>query len=172
MQGTSRRLCSSDQMRSSDQLSACSSGGHWRYTRQARSADALHRESVFVATPDHLVGRRRGLRENAQPAERVDVVGPPTGAKGLNSAMADVKVLGRALTARRRRRADALFADLPEAHVAVERFAAGLRNMVHHFSGDSDFVRRLKRADLDYMTGDTRRTTSVPENFTSLPVEA
>jgi p-hydroxybenzoate 3-monooxygenase len=35
----------------------------------------------------------------------------------------------------------------------VHRFSSGLCSMFHQFPDDSAFVRRLKRADLEYMTG-------------------
>ncbi|WP_289509288.1 hypothetical protein [Hydrogenophaga sp. 2FB] len=44
--------------------------------------------------------------------------------------------------------------------------------MVHSFSGDSSFVRRLQRADLDYMTGTTAGRLQFSENFTGLPIDA
>jgi p-hydroxybenzoate 3-monooxygenase len=101
---------------------------------------------------------------------------PPTGAKGLNSAMADVKVLGRALTAYYRRADEGLLARYSQTCLKrmwlVQRFSGGLCTMVHRFSGDSVFARRLKRADLDYMTGTPAGRLQFSENFTGLPVEA
>jgi p-hydroxybenzoate 3-monooxygenase len=100
---------------------------------------------------------------------------PPTGAKGLNSAVADVKVLGRALAQHYRRAS----ADLLERYSQiclkrmwlVQRFSAGLCTMVHQFPGDNPFVRRLQRADLDYMTGTQAGRLQFSENFTGLPVD-
>ena len=100
---------------------------------------------------------------------------PPTGAKGLNSAMADVKVLGRGLVEQYKRGA----ADILERYSQiclkrmwlVQRFSAGLCTMVHQFPGDNAFVRRLQRADLDYMTGTAAGRLQFSENFTGLPIE-
>ena len=101
---------------------------------------------------------------------------PPTGAKGLNSAMADVKVLGRALTAYYKRADEDRLARYSQTCLKrmwlVQRFSGGLCTMVHQFAGDSDFARRLKRADLDYMTGTAAGRLQFSENFTGLPVEA
>ncbi len=101
---------------------------------------------------------------------------PPTGAKGLNSAMADVKVLGRALERHYRGGADDLLSTYSKTCLKrmwlVQRFSAGLCTMVHRFPGDNSFVRRLQRADLDYMTGTRAGQLQFAENFTGLPIDA
>jgi p-hydroxybenzoate 3-monooxygenase len=101
---------------------------------------------------------------------------PPTGAKGLNSAMADVKVLGRALTEYYKRdRKDLLerYSDVCLRRMwLVQRFSAGLCTMVHQFPTDNAFVRRLQRADLEYMTTTAPGRLQFSENFTGLPVDA
>ncbi len=101
---------------------------------------------------------------------------PPTGAKGLNSAMADVKVLGRALEAHYRRGSSELLSSYSECCLKrmwlVQRFAGGLCTTVHQFPGDSAFKRRLQRADLEYMTGTVAGRLQFAENFTGLPVDA
>jgi p-hydroxybenzoate 3-monooxygenase len=101
---------------------------------------------------------------------------PPTGAKGLNSALADVKVLGRALVEQvRRGRGDWLerySATCLKRMWLVQRFSAGLCTMVHQFPRENAFVRRLQRADLEYMTTTVPGRLEFSENFTGLPVEA
>ncbi|QDL37155.1 4-hydroxybenzoate 3-monooxygenase [Rhodoferax sediminis] len=100
---------------------------------------------------------------------------PPTGAKGLNSSMADVKVLGRGLVEQYKRGV----ADILDRYSQiclkrmwlVQRFSAGLCTMVHQIPGDNAFVRRLQRADLDYMTGTVAGRLAFSENFTGLPIE-
>jgi p-hydroxybenzoate 3-monooxygenase len=101
---------------------------------------------------------------------------PPTGAKGLNSAMADIKVLGRGLVEHYRRDNGKWLERYSQACLErmwlVQRFSAGLCTMVHQFPGDSAFVRRLQRADLAYMTGTTAGRLQFAENFTGLPIAA
>lgn len=101
---------------------------------------------------------------------------PPTGAKGLNAAMADVKVLGRALHQHYRLGRDELLEGYSATCLRrmwlVQRFSAGLCTMVHSFPGDSSFVRRLQRADLEYMTGTHAGRLQFAENFTGLPISA
>ena len=101
---------------------------------------------------------------------------PPTGAKGLNSAMADVKLLGRALTEHYKRGTDTWLGAYSQTCLKrmwrVQRFSAGLCTMVHQFPGQSDFARRLQRADLEDMTGTVAGRLQFAENFTGLPVGA
>ncbi|GAB3646184.1 4-hydroxybenzoate 3-monooxygenase [Ramlibacter alkalitolerans] len=101
---------------------------------------------------------------------------PPTGAKGLNSALADVKVLARALAERYATgRDDALdrYSDVCLQRMwLVQRFSAGLCTRVHQFPGENAFVRRLQRADLEYMTTTVPGRLEFSENFTGLPVHA
>ncbi|HEY1228061.1 MAG TPA: 4-hydroxybenzoate 3-monooxygenase, partial [Ramlibacter sp.] len=101
---------------------------------------------------------------------------PPTGAKGLNSAMADVKVLGRALVEQYRRGIGDHLARYSQVCLKrmwlVQRFSAGLCTMVHQFAGENPFVRRLQRADLEYMTMSHPGRLEFSENFTGLPVNA
>lgn len=100
---------------------------------------------------------------------------PPTGAKGLNSAMADVKVLGRGLVEQCKRGVGDILDRYSQICLRrmwlVQRFSAGLCTMVHQFPEDNAFVRRLQRADLDYMTGTVAGRLAFSENFTGLPIE-
>ena len=101
---------------------------------------------------------------------------PPTGAKGLNSALADVKVLARALAERYRHGRQDWLERYSQVCLKrmwlVQRFSAGLCTTVHQFPGENGFVRRLQRADLDYMTGTLPGRLEFSENFTGLPVHA
>jgi p-hydroxybenzoate 3-monooxygenase len=101
---------------------------------------------------------------------------PPTGAKGLNSAMADVKVLARALTEQykngRKDWLERYSQDCLKRMWLVQRFSAGLCTMVHQFPGENALVRRLQRADLEYMTTTVPGRLEFSENFTGLPVAA
>ena len=101
---------------------------------------------------------------------------PPTGAKGLNSAVADIRVLGRALVDHYRRDSRDVLARYSEICLRrmwlVQRFSSGLCTMVHRFPEDSPFVQRLQLADLRYMTGAETGRREFSENFTGLPIEA
>jgi p-hydroxybenzoate 3-monooxygenase len=101
---------------------------------------------------------------------------PPTGAKGLNSAIADIRVLGRALveyySGGKRDRLDRYSQICLERLWMVQRFSSGLCNMVHISPDHSPFERRLQLADLEFMTGTPAGRLSFSVNFTGLPVEA
>ncbi len=101
---------------------------------------------------------------------------PPTGAKGLNAAMADVRVLARALAAHYKRGDDALIERYSETCLRrmwlVERFSTWLCTTVHRFPDSDAFTRRLQLAELQYMALTETGRRSFAENFTGLPVEA
>ncbi len=100
---------------------------------------------------------------------------PPTGAKGLNSAFADIRVLSCGLIEHYKRNAPSLlqrYSDICLKRMwLVQRFSAGLCTMVHRFPEHSPFVQRLQRADLDYLTGTVSGQLSFGENFVGLPIE-
>ena len=101
---------------------------------------------------------------------------PPTGAKGLNSAMADIKVLARALVEHYKRSDDRWLDRYSDTCLErmwlVQRFSASLCTMTHQFPGDSPFQRRMQRADLMYMTQTHEGRAAFAHNFTGLPVHA
>ena len=101
---------------------------------------------------------------------------PPTGAKGLNSAMADIKVLGRSLVEYYKRNnhhwMDSYSDTCLKRMWLVQRFAAGLCTTVHQFPSDSGFQRRMQLAELNFMTGTREGSAAFAHNFTGLPVLA
>jgi len=99
---------------------------------------------------------------------------PPTGAKGLNLAAADVRVLYQALVEYyRTSRTDLLerYSQLAlrRAWLAV-RFSWWFTSIMHKFS-DDPFNHRLQLAELDYLSGSTAALTSLAENYVGLPFE-
>jgi p-hydroxybenzoate 3-monooxygenase len=99
---------------------------------------------------------------------------PPTGAKGLNLAVADVCVLARALTAYYREgRQDLLdtYSDQCLRRVwSVQRFSWWMTSMLHRAPDGSDFDYRRQLAELDYVTTSRAAMTSLAENYTGLPL--
>jgi p-hydroxybenzoate 3-monooxygenase len=99
---------------------------------------------------------------------------PPTGAKGLNLAAADVRILYQALVEFYRTSSPDLLdrysdAALRRAWKAV-RFSWWLTSILHKFS-DDPFNHRLQLAELDYLSGSTSALTSLAENYVGLPFE-
>ncbi len=99
---------------------------------------------------------------------------PPTGAKGLNLAVADVRVLAEAL-ARFYRSGDE---ELINAYSAicldriwkVQRFSWWMTSMLHRFDSDTEFDRRVQGAELAYVTSSRAASQSLAENYVGLPL--
>jgi len=100
---------------------------------------------------------------------------PPTGAKGLNLAVADVRVLARALGefyASGKTELLARYSDVCLRRVwKVQRFSWWMTSMLHRFPGENDFDRRRQLAELDYVTSSRAAMTSLAENYVGLELE-
>ena len=100
---------------------------------------------------------------------------PPTGAKGLNLAVADVAVLARALSAYYRSGSRDLLDCYSETCLRrvwkVQRFSWWMTSMLHRFATDNDFDQRRQLAELDYLTGSRAAMTSLAENYVGLPLD-
>ena len=98
---------------------------------------------------------------------------PPTGAKGLNLAAADVQFLSEALGAfYRSGSADALdrYSERALARVwKAERFSWWLTTLLHRFPDTDAFTRRIQAAEFDYLSRSEAAQTSVAENYVGLP---
>jgi p-hydroxybenzoate 3-monooxygenase len=100
---------------------------------------------------------------------------PPTGAKGLNLAAADVRVLARALTAFLRRGDDSLLERYSDTCLRrvwkTIRYSTYMTTLLHRFPDHSAFERRIQLAELDYIAGSRAAQTVVAENYVGLPME-
>jgi p-hydroxybenzoate 3-monooxygenase len=99
---------------------------------------------------------------------------PPTGAKGLNLAAADVRVLYEGLVEYYRHSSAQLLDQYSElvlrrAWKAV-RFSWWLTSVLHKFS-DDPFNHRLQLAELEYLSSSKAALTSLAENYIGLPFE-
>jgi p-hydroxybenzoate 3-monooxygenase len=100
---------------------------------------------------------------------------PPTGAKGLNLAISDVRVLSQGLEAfyksGRHDLLDRYSARCLSRIWKVQRFSWWMTSMLHLFPGHDGFDHRRQLAELDYMTSSRAGMTSLAENYVGLPVE-
>ncbi|MEO8303784.1 MAG: 4-hydroxybenzoate 3-monooxygenase [Betaproteobacteria bacterium] len=100
---------------------------------------------------------------------------PPTGAKGLNLAVADVRVLTRALveyfTSANTQGLDAYSQTCLRRVWRAEHFSWWMTTMLHHSVGEDAFHLRLQRAQLDYVVSSRAAATSLAENYVGLPFE-
>ncbi len=101
---------------------------------------------------------------------------PPTGAKGLNLAVADARLLALALAAFYRRGERSLldrYSQLALRRVwKATRFSWWMTSMLHRFPGEDAFRHRIQVAELDYVTTSRAASTSLAENYVGLPFEA
>lgn len=101
---------------------------------------------------------------------------PPTGAKGLNLAVADVLVLARALeTAYARNDRSLLDRYSATALRRVwkgERFSWYMTTMLHRNPAETEFERRIHFADLDFVRSSRAAATALAENYVGLPFDA
>ena len=100
---------------------------------------------------------------------------PPTGAKGLNLAVADVRVLAQAITALYGSGDNSLlerYSDVALRRVwRAEHFSWWMTSMLHRFHDESPFHHRLQLSQLQYVTGSRPAATMLAENYVGLPFE-
>jgi p-hydroxybenzoate 3-monooxygenase len=100
---------------------------------------------------------------------------PPTGAKGLNLAVADVRVLARAMAEFYRSGSRELldrYSGICLRRVwKVQRFSWWMTSMLHRFHDDNAFDRRRQMAELDYVTSSRVAAQSLAENYVGLPMQ-
>jgi p-hydroxybenzoate 3-monooxygenase len=100
---------------------------------------------------------------------------PPTGAKGLNLAVADVRVLARALgefySSGQTSVLDGYSKICLRRVWKVQRFSWWMTSMLHRFAGDSAFDQHRQLAELDYVTGSRAAASSLAENYVGLPFD-
>jgi p-hydroxybenzoate 3-monooxygenase len=100
---------------------------------------------------------------------------PPTGAKGMNLTIADVRVLARGLvefyssgsTARLEQYSQICLRRVWKA----QRFSWWMTSMLHQFPDANPFDRRRQIAELDYVTSSPVAARSLAENYVGLPKE-
>jgi len=100
---------------------------------------------------------------------------PPTGAKGLNLAVADVRLLSRALIEHYKAGRDQYLENYSATCLKriwkVERFSWSMSTMLHQFPEFSDFEKRMQRAEFDYLAGSEAASRALAENYVGLPLE-
>ena len=100
---------------------------------------------------------------------------PPTGAKGLNLAVADVRVLARALTSFYASGSESLLQQYSDTCLRrvwkVQRFSWWMTSMLHRFPDENPFDRRRQLAELDYVTTSRAAAQTLAENYVGLPMD-
>ncbi len=100
---------------------------------------------------------------------------PPTGAKGMNLAIADVRLLAHALGGYYADGREDLLADYTGTALRrvwrATHFSWWMTTMLHPDPDADPFATELARAQLDYVTSSRAMATSLAENYTGLPYQ-
>ncbi len=157
----------SDEMILEELQARLATTGHW----QLRMGP-IHQKSIVAMRSFVIEPMQYGRLFLAGDAAHIV---PPTGAKGLNLAVADVRHLARALTQFYKEKQT----DLLEAYSATcvrrvwraEHFSWWMTSMLHRFPDDDAFYQRLQHAQLDYTVRSRVAATSLAENYVGLPFD-
>jgi p-hydroxybenzoate 3-monooxygenase len=94
---------------------------------------------------------------------------PPTGAKGMNLAIADVVLLARGIGGYYRDGSMTLLDGYSDAALnrvwKAERFSWWMTSMLHRFEDQNPFDRKVQLAELDYITTSHAGAQSLAENY-------
>ena len=94
---------------------------------------------------------------------------PPTGAKGMNLAVADIRVLAHALTEFYRSGDKGLLDAYSETCLRrvwrAQRFSWWMTSMLHRFDRSDPFQLKVQQAELDYVTTSRAAATTIAENY-------
>lgn len=100
---------------------------------------------------------------------------PPTGAKGMNLAVADVRVLSRALAAFYRCGTHEQLENYSQMCLRriwrAQHFSWSMTSMLHRLEDDNGFNHRRQLAELDNITSSRAAATNLAENYVGLPLE-
>jgi p-hydroxybenzoate 3-monooxygenase len=100
---------------------------------------------------------------------------PPTGAKGLNLAVADVRVLARALTqffrANSMERLDRYSDHCLRRVWKVVRYSVYMTSLLHRFPAHTPFERNVQLSELEYLLASRAAQQTIAENYVGLPLE-
>jgi p-hydroxybenzoate 3-monooxygenase len=100
---------------------------------------------------------------------------PPTGAKGLNLAVADVRVLAQALVNFYKYEDHDLLDRYSELCLRrvwkIQRFSWWMTSMLHCFQNEDSYAHHLHLAELDYVTSSRAASTTLAENYVGLPFD-
>ncbi|MFM2129326.1 MAG: hypothetical protein RL477_872 [Pseudomonadota bacterium] len=100
---------------------------------------------------------------------------PPTGAKGMNLAIADIRVLARALTAFYREGREDLLESYSDTCLKriwlAQRFSWWMTSMLHRFPDADPFQEKIQDAELDFVTRFPEGARALAENYVGLPYD-
>jgi p-hydroxybenzoate 3-monooxygenase len=158
--------------------------GNWP---ERRIWDELHQRLAGTRTlqegriVDKLIATMRSFVVEPMQYGRLFLAGdsahiqPPTGAKGMNLALADVMVLSRAIAAHIRTGRNDLLECYSQTCLRrvwkAQRFSWWMTQIFHRHPTDNAFDRKRQLAELAYVVGSEAAAISLAENYVGLPVE-
>lgn len=100
---------------------------------------------------------------------------PPTGAKGMNLAIADIRVLAKAFTdfykKGKENGLEGYSAKCLRRVWLVTRFSWWMTSMLHKFPNDDTFGHKVQVAQLDYASSSLAARTTLAENYVGLDLD-
>jgi len=150
-----------------DELHARLASEDWELTEGPVLEKSITPMRSFVAEPM----RFRSLLLAGDAAHIV----PPTGAKGLNLAVADVTVLARALVDRLQSGSETGLREYSDRCLGrvwrAQHFSWWMTTMLHTDPDGDAYGLALQRSQLEYVASSRAAATSLAENYVGLPLE-
>ncbi len=164
----------------SDQVSAWSDEAFWEELRQR--LDAKGRDALITGPAiEKSIAPLRSFVVEPLRFGRLLLAGdaahivPPTGAKGLNLAAADVRYLASAFIEYFQHRSSAGIEQYSATCLRrvwrAERFTWWFTSLMHRMPDDDAMAAKLRQADLDYLLNSQAALHTLAENYVGLPLD-
>jgi p-hydroxybenzoate 3-monooxygenase len=161
-----------------EDISAWSDDRIWSELRARTAADGNWKLNEGAIFQKGITGMRSYVVEPMQygkmflAGDAAHIV-PPTGAKGLNLAVADVRIMAQAFAEFYKTGKIQLLDKYSEIVLRrvwkAQRFSWWMTSMLHRFDTDNAFDERRQIAELDYVTSSRAAMTTLAENYVGLP---
>jgi p-hydroxybenzoate 3-monooxygenase len=161
-----------------EDISAWSDDRIWSELRARTAADGDWKLNEGAIFQKGITGMRSYVVEPMQygkmflAGDAAHIV-PPTGAKGLNLAVADVRIMAQAFAEFYKTGKTQLLDRYSEIVLRrvwkAQRFSWWMTSMLHRFDTDNAFDERRQIAELDYVTSSRAAMTTLAENYVGLP---
>lgn len=168
------------QVDANDQLANWSDDRIWSELFQRLSFDDGWRPNEGTILQKSITPMRSFVSEPMQfgrmfmAGDAVHIV-PPTGAKGMNLAASDVRVLAEGFSKFYADGDTSLldrYSDICLRRIwRAQRFSGWMTSMLHRDPSASPFEHRRQIAELDYVTSSVAAATSLAENYVGLPID-
>ena len=161
-----------------DTVAAWSDAAFWDELKRRLPPDAADRLEIGPAIEKSIAPLRSFVSEPMRHGhlflcgDAAHIV-PPTGAKGLNLAVSDVRYLSEAMIRHYRDKDDSGLDAYSATALArvwkAIRFSWWMTTMLHRFPDSTDFDQRIQESELAYLVESAAARTVMAENYTGLP---